>query len=170
MIDADRQTWLPGAMSRAKIKTGALEPLAGYHLRRASGVFSFDFAVVMEGTGLRQVTFAVLSVVAANPGINQGSVGQILGIKRANMVALINELVDKKRIDRVTDPRDRRAFSLRITPEGEIALADATARIHAHEARLLSGFSDAEKSLLLAFLHRIERGPARSKASQIDPD
>jgi DNA-binding MarR family transcriptional regulator len=157
-------------MSRARIKIGALEPLAGYHLRRASGAFAVDFTAAMEGSGLRQVTFAVLSVVAANPGINQGTVGQILGIKRANMVALVNELIDRGLIDRLTDPRDRRAFSLRITASGEDAMSDATARIHAHEQRMLAGFSEAEKSLLIALLERIERQPVTSKAPRSDPD
>ena len=155
-------------MSRAKIKIGALETLAGYHLRRASGAFAVDFTVAMDGTGLRQVTFAVLAIVAANPGINQGAVGRILGIKRANMVALINELIDKGLIDRLTDPRDRRAFALRTTAVGGVAMRDATARIHAHETRMLAGFSDSEKTLLLSLLERIERQPIPSQVDQAD--
>ncbi|WP_188054134.1 MarR family winged helix-turn-helix transcriptional regulator [Sphingosinithalassobacter sp. CS137] len=138
-------------------KIGALAPLVGYHLRRASAVFAVDFAAVMEGTGLRQVPFAVLSVVAANPGINQGSVGRILGIKRANMVSLINELIDRGLVDRTVDPNDRRAFSLTLTPGGDAALADALARIGVHERELLADFDDAEKAMLLDLLSRIER-------------
>ncbi|MCW3848630.1 MarR family transcriptional regulator [Sphingomonas sp. LB-2] len=157
-------------MSRARIKIGALEPLAGYHLRRASAAFAVDFTIAMEGTGLRQVTFAVLSIVAANPGINQGTVGHILGIKRANMVALINELIEKGLIDRLTDPRDRRAFALRTTASGENAMRDATARIHAHEERMLAGFSEADKAALLTLLERIERQPIPSKAGRADRD
>ena len=156
----------PECMSRAKTKNGALEPLIGYHLRRASGAFSVDFSASMDGTGLRQVTFAVLSVVAANPGINQGSAAQVLGIKHANMVALMNELSDKGLIDRVIDPRDRRAFALRITAAGEAAMSDAIARIHAHEARMLEGFTEADKSQLLVLLGRIERQTTASKSAR----
>src|SRR5688572_24806313 len=116
-------------MSREQVSIGALAPLAGYHLRRASGAFAADFTAAMDGSGLRQVPFAVLSVVAANPGINQGTVGRILGIKRANMVALINELVDKGLIDRAVDANDRRAFSLVLTSSGDAALTDAVQRI-----------------------------------------
>lgn len=144
-------------MAEEQAKIGALAPLVGYHLRRASGVFSVDFAVAMEGSGLRQVPFAVLSVVAANPGINQGSVGRILSIKRANMVALINELIDRGLIDRSVDPGDRRAFVLTLTAAGDAALADALVRIDAHEARLLSEFTADERATLLDLLSRIER-------------
>ena len=55
-------------MSRDQVSIGVLAPLTGYHLRRASSAFGADFNAAMEGGGLRQVPFAVLAVVAANPG------------------------------------------------------------------------------------------------------
>ena len=50
---------------------GVLQDLAGYHLRRAANAFAADFAQALEGTGVRQVLFGILVVVAANPGINR---------------------------------------------------------------------------------------------------
>lgn len=144
-------------MLREQESVGALAPLTGYHLRRAWSAFSNDFTAAMEGTGLRQVPFAVLSVVAANPGINQGAVGRILGIKRANMVSLINELVDKGLVDRAVDTNDRRAFSLKPTDNGAASLKDAVQRIGAHEKRMLSDLSPQEQATLLDLLGRIER-------------
>ncbi|WP_232318513.1 MarR family winged helix-turn-helix transcriptional regulator [Sphingomonas sp. TDK1] len=117
----------------------------------------------MDGTGLRQVPLAVLAIVQANPGINQGAAGRMLGIKRANMVALINDLVDKQLIERVVDSSDRRAFSLTLTQAGERAMADAIARIQAHERRMLSDMTEEERGLLLDLLSRIER---RSPAAE----
>ena len=136
---------------------GELGPLVGYHLRRAFGAFAADFAAAMDGTGLRQVLVGILAVVAGRPGINQGAVGRVLGIKRANMVSLINELVDAGLITREVDAADRRAFSLRITDAGRGALADSLARITAHEERMLAGFTADERALLLDLLGRIER-------------
>ncbi|QIK77794.1 MarR family transcriptional regulator [Sphingomonas piscis] len=152
-------------MSRDQVSVGALAPLVGYHLRRAWGAFSADFTAAMEGTGLRQVPFAVLSVVAANPGINQGAVGRILGIKRANMVSLINELVEKGVIDRAVDANDRRAFSLNATPQGNVLLAEAVGRIERHEQGMLADMTPAERSTLLDLLARIER---RSPPTEAD--
>ncbi|OAN62798.1 hypothetical protein A7X12_21710 [Sphingomonas sp. TDK1] len=142
---------------------GALAPLVGYHLRRALSAFTADFTAAMDGTGLRQVPLAVLAIVQANPGINQGAAGRMLGIKRANMVALINDLVDKQLIERVVDSSDRRAFSLTLTQAGERAMADAIARIQAHERRMLSDMTEEERGLLLDLLSRIER---RSPAAE----
>ena len=68
-----------------EVGIGILGDLVGYHLRRASTVIGNDFAVALDGTRIRQVLFAILSIVKHNPGINQGAVGRALGIQRANM-------------------------------------------------------------------------------------
>lgn len=148
-------------MSQPKSRIGILDQLTGYHLRRASGAFGADFHVAMEGSGLRQVLFGILAVVSNSSGINQSAVGKLLGIKRANMVALINELVDKGLMERAGDPQDRRAMSLSVTEAGTALLKEGLDRIRAHEERMLAGFTDGEKQILLELLRRIKaRAPA----------
>jgi DNA-binding MarR family transcriptional regulator len=138
------------------VAIGNLDGLVGYHLRRASAVIGNDFARVLDGTGIRQVLFAILSVVNANPGINQGAVGRALGIQRANMVSLINELVDRQLIARETVPENRRAFSLTLSDSGSAIFADCVTRINAHEDRLLSDLTARERATLIDLLSRIE--------------
>lgn len=105
---------------------------------------------------MRQVLIGVLAIIDANPGINQGAIGVRLGIQRANMVALINELVERGLVRRDVASDDRRAFSLTITAAGDAAFAEALERIRCHEARMLANFSDAERAMLLELLARIE--------------
>ncbi|KQS03868.1 MarR family transcriptional regulator [Sphingomonas sp. Leaf357] len=138
------------------VDLGALSEFAGYHLRRASAVFAADFARALEGTGMRQVLFGILSVVAANPDINQGAVGRALGIQRANMVALINELVDRELIERRASKDDRRAFALCLSPAGQAMLDECLARIRVHEEEMLLGVGVADRARLIALLLRIE--------------
>ncbi len=109
---------------------------------------------------MRQVLVGILAVVDANSGINQGAVGKMLGIKRANMVSLINELVERGAIERAMTPGDRRSFSLELTASGRALLAECMARITEHERRLLAGLSGLEQQLLINLLSRIE-SPAR---------
>lgn len=143
-------------MSRGRSKIGVLEPLVGYHLRRAYGAFAADFITAMNGTGMRQILFGILSIVSANPGINQGAVGNILNVKRANMVSLVNELVDNGLVERIVSPDDRRAFALTLTAAGKRMLEDCLSRIEAHEASMLSDFTADEKRVLIDLLSRIE--------------
>jgi DNA-binding MarR family transcriptional regulator len=135
---------------------GPLEDFVGYHLRRASHLFGSDFARAVEGTGMRQVLFGILSVVSANPGINQGEVGRALGIKRANMVSLITELVDLGLLDRQADTDDRRAFALTLTGKGTDVIADCLERLNAHEMRLTTGFAPGDRTALIDLLRRLE--------------
>lgn len=138
------------------VPLGVLDELAGYHLRRASHVMSTDFSRAMAGTGIRQVLFAILSIVANSPGINQGAAGRALAIQRANMVSLITELVEAGLIERRTAPDDRRAFALTVTPAGTEKIAECLHRIRAHEDRVFSGLSLAERAALIELLRRVE--------------
>lgn len=134
-----------------------LDGLVGYHLRRAIGVFGNDFTRSLAGTNMRQVLVGVLATVHANPGVRQGAAGEMLGIQRANMASLVNEMVELGVVDRKVADDDRRAFALNVTPTGEKVLADCLDRIDRHEARLLVDLSASERETLLDLLRRIER-------------
>lgn len=134
---------------------GVLDDLIGYHLRRASGVVAADFGRALAGTGVRQVPFAVAAMVAANPGTNQGAVGRALGIKRANMVALVNELTDAGVVERRPAMGNRRAFALSLSAAGRVMFEEWMSRILAHEDGLFSTFTPDERATLTALLRRL---------------
>ena len=137
------------------VDLGVLGSFAGYHLRRAAVVFAANFANAMQTTRIRQVQFGIMSVLAANPGMNQGTVGRALGIQRANMVTLINELVDRDLVARNASPGDRRVVSLSLTAAGEAALADCLALITVHEEVMLANLDGHEREQLIVLLGRI---------------
>lgn len=151
---------LAAAVDEMSEELGVLGDIVGYHLRRASAAFAVDFARALAGTGIRQVLFGILSVVSANPGINQGAVGTRLGIQRANMVALINDLVDRGLLERKTSEDDRRAFSLTVSAAGDAMLAECLVRIRTHEAEMLADITPTEKARLLDVLAKIGGKPA----------
>lgn len=137
------------------VQPSVLERIAGYHLRLAYGTVSAEFNRIFAGTGLRQVLFGITAIIAANPGINQGKVAQVLSIKRANMVALINELLDMGVIERRTVPTDRRAFSLHLTEQGAEQFAQWTRQIDEHEKVLFARFTPGERATLIELLGRL---------------
>lgn len=139
-----------------------IDDFVGYQLRRASALFGADFAAAVAGTGMRQVLVGILSVVAGEPGINQGAVGRRLGIKRANMVALINELIDSGLVDRQAGD-DRRSFALALTAAGQARLGECLAQIRKGEDQRLSVLSVTEKAQLHRLLARINASNAESE-------
>lgn len=138
-----------------KVELGVLEELVGYHIRRASSLVRADFNASMAETGLRQVLLAILSIISANPGIHQGRVGEVLGIKRGNMVGLVSELEDRGLIRRTMVLGNRRALSLTITPHGRQLLDECLITIHEHENRLLVNLTTDERTLLVMLLDKI---------------
>lgn len=132
-----------------------LEGLVGYHLRRATNRILADFAVTTGPLALRPVLFAMLEVVRTNPGIIQTGLGTQLGIQRANLVPLVNELTARDLIERRPAPNDRRAFALYLTADGARLLDEAEALVLAHEERMLASLSGAERDKLLELLRRI---------------
>jgi len=137
------------------VDLGPLGQLVGYYLRRASAALNADFAASVEGTGMRQVLFGILSVISANPGINQGNVARVLGVQRTNMVALVNELIARGLVGRTIDREDRRAFVLNLTLAGEAMVAETLARIRVHEERMLNGVSARDRATLIRLLGRM---------------
>ncbi|QJU58338.1 winged helix-turn-helix transcriptional regulator [Sphingomonas sp. AP4-R1] len=135
---------------------GVLDTLVGYHLRRASAVLGNDFTDAVGNEGMRQVPFAILSVIAANPGIRQGEVGITLGIQSANMVALVTDLINAGYVDRRQSFEDRRAFELELTAAGKKMLERCTKLLQEYQERLLADFSNEERSVLLSLVRRIE--------------
>lgn len=156
MSGADTDLIVPGV--EEEVRLGNLAGLVGYRLRRASGAMDADFLRSMEGTGMRPVLFGMLSVIDANPGISQSMLGRTLGVQRANMVPLANDLVDRGLVERRMAPNDKRAFALRLTDTGRALLGECLGRVHSHEGRALEKLSPAERTQLLDLLAKIRLG------------
>lgn len=113
--------------------TNALESRLGYQLRRASAVMMADLARELSDLELRPAEVTTLLVVAQNPDCSQTEVGQVLGIKRANMVPIISRLMDRGLVARTRI--DGRSHALHLTDAGQRLSDEAVARIDSHEAR-----------------------------------
>ena len=138
-----------------EVRSGLLESLIGYGLRRATSRMTADFMTAMADLGIRPVQFALLAMARENPGINQTSLGRSLGIQRANLVPLLNELRLRGLIERRPAPTDRRAFALYISKAGDALLREAERRVRVHEERILSRLGAGERETLRGLLDRI---------------
>jgi DNA-binding MarR family transcriptional regulator len=94
-------------------------------------------------------------VIHHNPGLRSSHVAEALGIKRTNFVPLLDELERRGLVGRHRDPRDGRAFTLRLTPEGEALLRRATRRVQAHERRVAERLEPGGAAHLLRLLGQV---------------
>src|SRR5258706_7951723 len=88
---------------------GKLEDHVGYMLRRAQLAVFADFTAAQTGSVVRPGQFSVLAVIGGNAGLSQSQLCEALGIKRANLVAVIDHLESLKLGSRQPSATDRRA-------------------------------------------------------------
>jgi len=133
-----------------------MEKVVGYRLRRAQLQVFQQFNQRFAALELRPAEYAVLSLIASNPGRKQSQLGESLGIKRANFVPLINGLDKRGLTVRRQQPGDRRSHALFLTPKGKAFFERANqvqADFEAHCIERLGG--SAARDQLLALLERL---------------
>ncbi len=145
----------PAKTERSALDLGPLPGLIGYALRRAQVAVYHDFARTYAEFDIRPVQYAVLTVIERNPGHKQTAVGAALGIKRANFVALCDELERRSLIVRRHIPNDRRSYALHLTPKGEALLKQLHLANAEHEARIAAALGAADRDGFLGLLTAI---------------
>ena len=130
------------------IDYGALNRRLGYMLRRAQIAVFRDFFTEFEPFDIRPGQYSILTIIESNPGLKQTEVSEALGIKRANFVAMIDELEGRGLVRRDAAPNDRRSNALVLTDAGRRLIGQLHEAADRHEGRIaaLMG-SDAVASL-----------------------
>lgn len=145
--------------SKAKATKGQLpqqlEDYVGYHLRRASALNMQDITNALATVGQRPSGFSVACIINEQPGITSAEICRMLGLQRANIVPLLDELSGPGYISRVDDERDKRVQRLYLTDAGYEALETWHDIVFSHEERVLANLSPSERDLLRELLAKI---------------
>ncbi len=137
------------------IEYGILPDLLGYHLRRAQVSVFQNFAEWLGDNGLTPGRLGVLTLIDANPGLNQTELGNAMGIARSTVVSVIDRLESRGQVVRAPSPTDRRSYALRLSAKGKALLAEIAPTLRAHERQIAADLSAAERRTLVALLRRI---------------
>lgn len=137
------------------IDLGLLPQLVGYAVRRAQLRIFQDFIETMAELDIRPGQFSVLTVIAANRGLKQADVCEALGIKRANLVVMLDELERRSLVKRVRGPSDRRSHALHLTKAGEALLLRLNDLVAQHEQGFIRQIGEHGKRQLLDLLTKI---------------
>ena len=137
---------------KQKLNQGALPQLLGYRLRLAQQAVFRDFAASVQGLSPGRV--GLLIFIDANPGVTQSRLAEAARRDRSTMVGVLDQLEARGLIERRRG-RDRRTNGLWLTRAGRALLGRALRNIAAHERRIASRLSAAERRQLLDLLGRI---------------
>ena len=150
----------PPANDDAAVDLGPLAAMLHHALRNAQAQVLEELQASFTAEDMRPLPFAILVVLARNPGLRQIQVGFALGIQPTNLVPLIDGLEQRGLAERRVVPGDRRARGLFLTKLGAETLARLEARAAAHEARLADRLGPGGREQLLSLLRRLARPTA----------
>jgi len=126
--------------------------------RRFLQICSTAAAEALSEDGITPAQLGVLvtlSPVTGEPGIDQNGLAARLGIERARVSQLLDEIDTMGLVDRRVNGADRRARLLRLTPRGERLRARLQPASIANQMRVLASLTPHERELLLDFLLRV---------------
>ena len=127
----------------------------GFVLRRAQLSVFQDFQQAVDGLDLTPAAYSVLVILGRHPGMRQNKLTDLLAIKPANCVTLINGLEKRGLVVREKVKVSGRAVALSLTANGLVVMADADARVEAHLGRMRERLGDEDAARLLALLHKL---------------
>ncbi|MYW62756.1 winged helix DNA-binding protein [Streptomyces sp. SID8379] len=99
--------------------------------------------------------FAVLNTLVAEPGLDQRTVGERVGLDRSTIAEVISRLTRRELIDKVRDPQDGRRSLLRLTPEGLRTHKKLTVRTARMNQVLLGPLDGAEQTVFFDLIQRV---------------
>lgn len=99
--------------------------------------------------------YRVLSVLADLAAARSARVASVLGLDASTITRLVDRLTASGHVHRTTDPANRSAVTLQLTPAGQHLVRAVTTWRQAELQRLLHSLTPAERSALTTSLTRL---------------
>ncbi|MFE3599462.1 MarR family winged helix-turn-helix transcriptional regulator [Streptomyces sp. NPDC059096] len=99
--------------------------------------------------------FAVLNALVAEPGLDQRTAGERVGLDRSTIAEVVTRLSRRGLVDKVRDPQDGRRFMLRATDDGERAHRRLALRAARMNQVFLGPLTPAEQEVFVDLLRRV---------------
>ncbi len=127
----------------------------GFLVRRLHQIHSALFHEECAAFDITPVQYAVLSTISLNPGADQQSIAQDVGIDRTNVADVLSRLARRGLIRRQRGETDRRATLAWLTPEGETLTRAMLSAMRNAQERLLSPLDEPERDTFMSLLLRL---------------
>jgi MarR family transcriptional regulator, lower aerobic nicotinate degradation pathway regulator len=109
----------------------------------------------MAAVGARGYHYRALAALNEFGPASQATLGRRSGIHLSDIVATINELAERKLVERAPDPADRRRNIITITPAGRRQLRRLDKQLIRIQDELLAPLSPSERDQLTRLLARV---------------
>ena len=141
---------------RIAMKSSNSQPTGAAFLLAQLGAHAADrFGERTKKLGVAPRHAGILRIIAATPACNQQMLAKRLGVLPSRMVILIDELADKRLVERRRSKKDRRHSELVLTNKGQQMLEKLSRLAAEHEADVCASLTAKERELLAALGRKI---------------
>jgi MarR family transcriptional regulator, temperature-dependent positive regulator of motility len=165
----------PSPIRMADTASPEIYDMPGHLIRRLQQASAaiFDNEIRQAGIDLTPVQFAALTMIAANPGLDQASLAQGIAYDRVTIGGVVDRLEQKNLVRREIAEKDRRARNLYLQPLGRQVLAEARPVVAHVQDAILRGLSQPDSEHLCRLLRKaldavgdVSRTPIRTPQSE----
>jgi DNA-binding MarR family transcriptional regulator len=102
--------------------------------------------------------FDLMAQLERHPdGLRMGELSKRMMVTGGNITGITDQLENEQLVVRVADPKDRRAYSVKLTPAGRTAFGEMAAVHEGWVAELLKDISPQDKGQLIALLSQMKQ-------------
>jgi DNA-binding MarR family transcriptional regulator len=127
----------------------------GYYVMRIAEYAGATFADRIRHLGVDERGLRVLAILRAEGPMSQTALVSLAAIDRTTLVRVIDDLEEHGYAVRQRNPRDRRSFTIVLTPEGERCSEAALAIGNEINDDVFSPLSESERELCSDMLRRM---------------
>lgn len=109
----------------------------------------------LAAAGVRRYHYRVLAALDEFGPSSQAAVGRSSGVHSSDVVAVVNELVERGLVSRTPDPEDRRRNVVAVTAAGVAKLRELDAVLGEVQDDLLGSLSDRDRGELVRLLGQV---------------
>lgn len=142
----------------------------GYLVRRLHQIHVAMFLENVANGEMTPIQYGLLSILATRPNIDQFTIGEELGLDRANVAGILQRLESRKLITRVVDPENRRRKICLATAKGLALVKRYDQQMQECQKRLLSPLNAAERESFMTLLSRLVEANNESGRTSLKPN
>jgi DNA-binding MarR family transcriptional regulator len=132
----------------------------GFLLRRTHQISAAVFESACAEVGLTPAQYGVLTVLAAEPGLDQTRLARALAFDKVTVMRVLEGLEERRLVLRERSTVSRRQMTVSLTPQGQTLLRAAREPAERAYQRLLSPLTPAQRGQFIELLQSITDGLA----------
>ena len=144
-------------MGRSRATNPPSDPAGGlaFLLSQVGAHAAARFGERLAPLGLTPPHAGILRVIKEADGLSQQALGERLGMFPSRLVQVLDELEERRLVQRRDNPADRRSYALHLTEAGRETLEQIGRIAREHQEALCAALGESERAQLTEFLRRI---------------